>query len=76
MWLRDSTLFDHMVVWWRIGRPTFGTAMYIFSKLLQFVKYQLKRWNRRCFGNIFHDKGVAQAELNNIMWLIHEKWGF
>jgi hypothetical protein len=46
--------------------------MYIFAKTLQYVKYQLKYWNRHCFGNIFHDKALAQSKLDNITREIRE----
>ncbi|XP_059077870.1 uncharacterized protein LOC131876474 [Cryptomeria japonica] len=49
MWPRDLDLHDYVAQWWQYGRPSHGTAMYVFAKLLQFVKYQLKRWNRLCF---------------------------
>ena len=45
MWLRDPDLYGCIVEWWKNGRPAFGTAMYIFAKLLQYVKYHLKQWN-------------------------------
>lgn len=47
-------------------------AMYSFFKKLQFVKYQLKRWNTQCFGNILHAKTVAQASLYAITQGIRE----
>ena len=72
MWLRDPDLYGCVAEWWRVGRPAFGTAMYIFAKLLQYVKYQLKRWNRYSFGNMFQEKYVAQAKLNDITRLIRE----
>lgn len=46
--------------------------MYTFSKLLQFVKYQLKRCNQQCFGNIFHAKVATQTELDDITREIRE----
>jgi hypothetical protein len=61
-----------MVQWWQMERPAQGTTMYSFSKRLQYVKYQLKQWNRQCFGNIFHAKVVAQAYLDVITREIKE----
>ena len=72
MWLRDPDLYGCVAEWWKDGKPTFGTTMYIFANLLQYVKYQLKRWNQQCFGNIFQAKNEAQVELNNITRLIRE----
>ena len=73
MWLRNPDLYGCVAKWWQLGRPPFGTAMYVFAKLLQFVKYQLKRWNRQCFGNIYQAKHEAQVELNGITRLIREE---
>ncbi|XP_059066340.1 uncharacterized protein LOC131061549 [Cryptomeria japonica] len=73
MWLRDPDLYGCVAEWWQVGRPTFGTAMYVFAKLLQYVKYQLKRWNQQCFGNIYQVKQEAQVELNGITRLIREE---
>ena len=72
MWLRDLDVYGYVAEWWRVGKPAFGTTMYIFAKLLQYVKYQLKRWNRYSFGNMFQEKYVAQAKLNDITRLIRE----
>ena len=47
--------------------------MYVFAKILQFVKYQLKWWNWQCFGNIYQAKHEAQVELNGITRLIREE---
>ena len=73
MWLRDLDLYGCVVEWWQLGRPAFGTSMYFFAKLLQFVKYQLKWWNRKCFRNIYQEKHEAQVELNGITRLIREE---
>ncbi|XP_059068347.1 uncharacterized protein LOC131858890 [Cryptomeria japonica] len=73
MWLRDSSLHDLVSDWWRKGRPAHGTSMYIFAKLLQHVKFELKRWNRLHFGNIFHEKAGAQADLDGITRRIREE---
>ena len=73
MWLRNPDLYGCVAEWWQHGRPAFGTTMYVFAKLLQFVKYHLKRWNRQCFGNIYQTKHEAQVELNGITRMIREE---
>ena len=73
MWLWDSSLHDLVSVWWKKGRPAFGTLMYIFSKLLQHVKFELNKWNRLHFGNLFHEKVGAQAVLDGITRRIREE---
>ncbi|XP_059076363.1 uncharacterized protein LOC131875739 [Cryptomeria japonica] len=44
MWLRDQSLHDLMLDWWQEGRPTHGTAMFIFTKRLQ---HGLEEWELR-----------------------------
>ena len=73
MWLRDSSLYDLVSEWWKKGRPAFGTSMYVFAKLLQYVKYELKKWNHFHFGNIFREKALAQAELDGVTRRIREE---
>lgn len=73
MWLWDPALQALVEQWWRKGRSAFGTAMYTFAKQLQFVKFQLKQWNRQGFANIFHAKKVAQTMLNGITNEIREQ---
>lgn len=51
---------------WRNGLPMYGNAMYTFVKRLQFVKYQLKKWNKLSFGNISRSKLEAQQRLDSI----------
>ena len=72
MWLRNLNLYGCVAEWWQFGRPAFGIEMYVFAKLLHFVKYQLKWWNQQCFKNIYQEKHEAQVELNGITRLIRE----
>lgn len=39
MWLRDLDLYGCVADWWKDGRLAFGTAMYTYYKILQYVKY-------------------------------------
>lgn len=73
MWLRDESLHDLVLGWWSFGKPAHGTAMYSFSKKLQFVKYKLKRWNRQHFGNLFQEKKNAQSQLDSITRQIRDQ---
>lgn len=73
MWLRDQSLHDLMLDWWQEGTPTHGTAMFIFTKRLQHVKFRLKRWNKQCFGNLQAQKLVAQSKLDSITRQIRDQ---
>ena len=48
MWLRDSSLHDFVSCWWKDGAPAYGTAMFSFSKKLQYVKQS----SRYGIGNV------------------------
>ena len=73
MWLRDSSLYGLISEWWKKGRPAYGTSMYVFAKLLQYVKYELKKWNRLHYGNIFREKALAQEDLDGVTRRISEE---
>ena len=66
MWLRDLSLPDLMVDWLYEGKPSYGRAMYTFSKRLQHVKFRLKRWNKHHFGNLQAQKVATQTKLDII----------
>lgn len=70
MWLCDSSLHDIMARWWRDCGPPYATAMYSFVKKLQFVKFQLKRWNKLCYGNLYDMKRNAQVHLSLVRFRI------
>lgn len=72
MWLQDPSLYELVLDWRCEGRPTYGTVMYTFVKRLQFVKYRLKKWNMQCFGNLHHNKLIAQAHSDSITHQIHD----
>lgn len=72
MWLWDPSLHELMLDWRHKGRPTYGMDMYSFFKRLQYVKYRLKKWNMWCFGNLHHNKLLAQARLDSITCQIHD----
>ncbi|XP_059077196.1 uncharacterized protein LOC131876295 [Cryptomeria japonica] len=67
--------FDHWPIKLSVteGRPTHGTAMFIFTKRLQHVKFRLKRWNKQCFGNLQAQKLVAQSKLDSITRQIRDQ---
>lgn len=73
MWLREASLQDYIIAWWREGKPAYGTAMFSFVKQLQYVKFKLKRWNRECFGNLFGEKREAQLRVDYITRQIREQ---
>ena len=73
MWLRDPSLNDLMITWWYEGRPPHGTSMYTFEKRLHHVKFRLKQWNKKCFGNLQKHLREAQARLDSVTRQIQDQ---
>ena len=42
--------------WWEDFPPIRGTRMYQFQQKLKLLKYNIKKWNKESFGNIFQAK--------------------
>ena len=53
MCLKIEGFVDLITKWWNKAPERKGNKAFIFFKKLQFVKDQLKIWNREHFGNIF-----------------------
>lgn len=66
MWLRVDGFLDLVASWWSNALIWEGNKAFIFSKKLQFVKEQLKQWNREVFKNIFEEKFVLERELEDL----------
>lgn len=64
MWLKHLDLKERIREWW--GIRVQGTAMFRFSRKLNWVKRQVKIWNKEIFGNIFEDKTALLSELSRI----------
>ena len=73
MCLHDSSLHDFVFCWWKDGAPAYGTAMFSFSKWLQYVKRKLRIRNRQCFGNLHFMKRLAQEDLDVITREIRDR---
>lgn len=61
-----------MVQWWRGGSPAYNTVMYSFVKKMHFIKFQLKRWNMLCYGNLNYMKKNVQEHINVITHQIQD----
>lgn len=65
MWLMDNNIRSLMEMWWKKSPESPGNKAFMFFKKLQFVKEQLKKWNRESFKNIFNEKLGLEEELKN-----------
>ncbi|XP_057818352.2 uncharacterized protein LOC131031289 [Cryptomeria japonica] len=66
MWLRDNNIRSLMEVLWKHILERTGNKAFVFFKKLQFVKEQLKKWNRESFKNIFNEKLSLEEELKQL----------
>lgn len=54
MWLMDSRFMECVNNWWQVNMDE--SVMYKIAKKLNFVKQNLRRWNKVSFGHIFDNK--------------------
>ncbi|XP_059070528.1 uncharacterized protein LOC131860170 [Cryptomeria japonica] len=66
MWLRDGNIRNLIEQWWKHNPVNPGNKSFTFLKKLQFIKEQLKQWNRESFRNIFKDKIDLENDLKSL----------
>lgn len=64
MWLSHPFFKEEIRKWWNIS--IFGTTMFRVAKKLREVKFNLKKWKKESFGNIFRIKYDLQMDLGEI----------
>ncbi|XP_026440659.1 uncharacterized protein LOC113339633 [Papaver somniferum] len=62
-WFLEPTLFPLMKTWWTSFNCT-GSASFVMAKKLQFLKEQLKLWNKNVFGRIDKRNEKILAEIS------------
>jgi hypothetical protein len=62
MWLKHEGFVDKVKEWWT-GYNFNGTPSYILARKLKALKWDLKAWNRREFGDLSFNKNRLMAEL-------------
>jgi len=53
IWLSHSDFISNIEKWWAEDLQIQGSKMYLLQKSLKHIKFRLKEWNRKDFGNIF-----------------------
>ncbi|XP_059068451.1 uncharacterized protein LOC131858970 [Cryptomeria japonica] len=66
MWLQDGNIKNLIGQWWQHKLENPGNKAFTFFKKIQFVKDQLKQWNRVTFRNIFKDKLILEKDLKSL----------
>ncbi|GLJ24567.1 hypothetical protein SUGI_0469450 [Cryptomeria japonica] len=66
IWWRDETFLDNLKIWWLEGNIYSGSPSFKFIKRMQFLKSQIKEWNKNTFKNIFPEKGRIEEKLEEI----------
>lgn len=62
--MTQEDLQDKIKDWW--GRPFKGSKFFQVAYKLRFVKDNLKKWNRQCFGNLFGKKEELKNNVQEI----------
>lgn len=63
-WLSHPRIFEEIKRWWNIDISR--TSMFRIAKKLKEVKFNLRRWKKDAFGNIFGTKSDIQGKLQEI----------
>lgn len=61
MWTAHPSLFDKIREWW--GIDVDDTAMYKVAKKLKNIKMEIRKWNKKDFGDIFLEKERIMEDL-------------
>ena len=56
--------------WWREDLNIKGTRMFLLQDKLKHIKFRLKDWNKKEFGNIFKAKREVEQKLQEINQII------
>eukprot|EP00253_Pinus_taeda_P023436 PITA_23436 len=69
-WLEHSDFIQLVEKWWQEPVGIRGTKMYKLQGKLKHIKYRIKEWNIKVFGNIFKEKIKIEEQLEKI----HNEW--
>lgn len=64
--MKHEGLRDLIAQWWSHPHSWFGSKAFIFFKRLQYIKENLKKWNREVFNNIFMERDRLESDLENL----------
>ncbi|XP_059630187.1 uncharacterized protein LOC132273186 [Cornus florida] len=62
MWLRFEDFQGKVQSWWEEAN-FIGSASYVLARKFQFLKTELKRWNKKVFGNLEWKKSRVLADI-------------
>eukprot|EP00253_Pinus_taeda_P003654 PITA_03654 len=66
IWLSHPDFINNIEKWWAEDLQIQGTNMFILHKRFQHIKFSLKEWNKKEFGNIFVDKKTVETKLQEL----------
>ncbi|XP_057845074.2 uncharacterized protein LOC131054554 [Cryptomeria japonica] len=66
MWMKHEGLRGPVSLWWSQPHSWSGSKDFIFFKKLQYIKENMKRWNRKVFKNIFIERDRVELNLENL----------
>eukprot|EP00253_Pinus_taeda_P034929 PITA_34929 len=63
IWLFHPDFISNIEEWWAEYLQIQGSKMYLLHKRLKHIKFRLKEWNRKDFGNIFEEKKLVELKI-------------
>jgi len=66
IWLSHMEFISNIEKWWAEYLQIQGSRMYILHKRLRHIKFRLKEWNRKDFGNIFEEKQLVEIKIQEL----------
>lgn len=70
VWLSHPDFTNNIEKWWMEDLPIQGTKMFMLQQRLKHIKFGLKDWNKKEFGNIFKAKREVEQKLQGINQII------
>jgi len=66
IWLSHLDFISNIEKWWAEDLQIQGTNMFILHKRIHHMKFRLKEWKKKDFGNIFVDKNLVETKLQEL----------
>lgn len=63
IWFSHPNFISNIGKWWSEDMQFQGSKMFLLHKRLKHVKFGLKEWNKKDFGNIFVDKKSVEIKI-------------
>jgi len=66
IWLSHLDFLRNIKKWWNEDLQIQGSKMFLLHKRLKHIKFRLKEWNKKDFGNIFGNKKSVEEKIQEL----------